>query len=299
MSIQAVAWVLDQEFPTKAARAKLVLIAIANHADHTNGYCWLRADTIAREAACAERSVFRFVGALIRNGYIRRERRHGSDGRRRATDYWLLLDRAPAKWHWGGADVDDDLDDAAEDSPESSDDGDTTSSTVASLPHDRVADGGAPVENSEVIHCEHVLSDGPSDSGVSCSIMLNHPKPNPEKAARATEPSVDRKPSGPPRTYRPPPVIEPDPQGAVSPDRERKPVFVFLGTPAWEAWVSYKKATTGITWTLTTRAEIVGRWRTGWYFPSLFPPAAKPPPIADPTAIRRDDEEFMQENGLG
>ena len=88
MSIQAVAWALDQDLP---ARPKLVLVAIANHADHTNGYCWLKAETIAREASCSPRSVYNFVGALVRNGYMRKALRKGEDGKQRANDYWIMF----------------------------------------------------------------------------------------------------------------------------------------------------------------------------------------------------------------
>ena len=77
MSIQAVAWVLDRE--ELPARPKLVLVAIANHANHTDGYCWLKAETIAKEAACSPRAVFNFVGALIRNGYLRKAPARGAD----------------------------------------------------------------------------------------------------------------------------------------------------------------------------------------------------------------------------
>lgn len=299
MSIQAVAWALDQEIPPKAARAKLVLISIANHADHTNGYCWLRADTIAAEASCTPRSVFRFVGALIRNGFIRKERNHGEDGKRRANDYWILFNREPAEWNWGrGTDVEDDIE--PEDSPESSEDDTTTSSTVSSLPHDTVSHGDPPGENAEVIHTEHVLSHGPYDSRVRW-YNAEPSKTKPEKAARATEPPVGRKVSGPPRNYRPPPALATAPQGAASPDREVKPIFVFIGTPAWNAWVAHKKITAGVTWTLTTKANVNGRWCTGWYFPCLFPPAAaKPPPAtSDPEVIRAEDDKFMRERGLG
>ena len=65
MSIQAVAWALDQDLP---ARPKLVLVSIANHASHTDGYCWLKAETIAQEAACTPRSVYTYIGGLVRTG---------------------------------------------------------------------------------------------------------------------------------------------------------------------------------------------------------------------------------------
>lgn len=101
MSIQAVAWVLDQEGLPQGP--KLVLVAIANHADHTDGYCWLKAETIAREAACHPKSVGRTIAALERNGYLRREKRRGADGKQRATDYWLIFSDEHPEWSWHGA----------------------------------------------------------------------------------------------------------------------------------------------------------------------------------------------------
>jgi hypothetical protein len=95
MSIQAVAWALEQALPP---RAKLILISLANHADHVDGYCWLRAETIAREGACDVRSVPRFIKGLIEHGYVRRQARHGDDGRQRASDYWLLFNENKIPW---------------------------------------------------------------------------------------------------------------------------------------------------------------------------------------------------------
>lgn len=43
--------------------------------------------------------------------------------------------------------------------------------------------------------------------------------------------------------------------------------FVRQGTPAWDAWVAI-----GHNPRLAVRREVKGRVRTGWDFPSLFPP---------------------------
>lgn len=45
------------------------------------------------------------------------------------------------------------------------------------------------------------------------------------------------------------------------------PEFVYQGTRAWDAWVAV-----GHNPKLAVRREIKGRVRTGWDFPSLFPP---------------------------
>jgi hypothetical protein len=130
MSIQAVAWALEQDLP---ARPKLVLVSIANHANHVDGYCWLKAETIAKEAACTPRSIYNFVGALIRNGFIRKALRKGDDGKQRATDYWILFDREEKEWahdaHLESNEADDDpseIDPSTEDATTHSPKEDTT-----------------------------------------------------------------------------------------------------------------------------------------------------------------------------
>ena len=68
MSIQAVAWVLDQ-FVLDAA-AKLVLVVLANHADHKTGRCWPTIRTIASESSQSVRSVQRKLADLQETGWI-------------------------------------------------------------------------------------------------------------------------------------------------------------------------------------------------------------------------------------
>jgi hypothetical protein len=256
VSIQAVAWALEQDLP---ARPKLVLVSIANHADHTTGYCWLRADTIAAEAACTSRAVYNFVGDLIRNGYIRKAQRKGDDGKQRANDYWILFNRQPADW------IKDRVPGEADGAGEPSEENDPGPQDVVapgehhSCGEDDVSRPAEPVEM-------HAGSPGPHESTFTRKDSEEPSKTKP-KEARASF-------AGPPRAYRPPP---PEPQGAVA-DREAKQIFVFKGSRAWEAWCDHKLRTTGVRWTLTTWATIDGRRREGWYFPGLFPPSATGPP---------------------
>jgi hypothetical protein len=249
VSIQAVAWALEQDIP---ARPKLVLVSIANHADHRTGYCWLKAETIAEEASCSPRAVFNFVGDLIRNGYLRKELRRGDDGKQRASDYWIMFDREQTEWF------------STKDAP--ADEEPATSSE----PDAR----GACGENDETLP-----ADGPElpacASGPHAPVCMQKDseepsKTNPEKRAR----EVDF--AAPPRSYKPPPIAPPAEQGATQADA-RQPIFVFVGSDAWKHWMVRKKLERrGIDWTLTTRALIKGEMRTGWYFPSLYPPPLKP-----------------------
>lgn len=264
MSIQAVAWALDQELP---ARPKLVLVAIANHANHTDGYCWLKAETIGREASCTARSVYNFIGALVRNGFIRKALRRGEDGKQRANDYWIIFDREDRPWESP----------ASGEAPEGEYEADENAS-AEDRPQDVVEPSeqdslGEKAEQSERHDSRQAAeipagSCGPHEATFTRKESLEPSNSNPKKDAREETPRAYR-----PRTYKPPP---PQPLGAVVADREAKMIFVFAGTRAWDAWVKCKRKETGVTcWNLTTTAIIDGRQRTGWWFPSLFPPPSR------------------------
>ena len=69
MSIQAVAWALKQYIPRPGQ--KLVLIALANHADSATGRCWPKISTLAIAASMSPRSVHTHLAALETAGFIR------------------------------------------------------------------------------------------------------------------------------------------------------------------------------------------------------------------------------------
>jgi len=270
MSIQAVGWALDQDVP---ARPKLVLVAIANHANHADGYCWLNAETIAAEAACTSRSVYRFVGSLVRNGYVGKARRKGADGRQRANDYWILFNREHAAWDWGSGLADEqelgDTAEVGEKLPEVEPESRDTTQNIAS-PSDIVSHGkdASPVlqQNSET----HARSVGPCDSRVTRNRIAEPSKTNPENGlATAT----------PPRGYRPPPPPPPQPLGATALGGTGEFIFVYQPSRAYDAWKEYKRATSGNpVWKCSTTKTVNGRLCFGWYFPTLFPPEVQPPP---------------------
>ena len=267
MSIQAVGWALDQELP---AGPKLVLVAIANHANHADGYCWLHAETIAAEASCKPRSVYRFVAALMRNGFVRRERRRGADGKQRSNDYWILFNREPAKWDWGGA----------QDDPEAENEAAETHSSDDDDPLDVVANYGTESEQKPSMSLgqsdsddtrqdpeKPSMSSGPTVVGVTHSITAEPSKTNPEES---------RARGAPPRHYQPPPPDPPQPVGSTD---GNGPVFVYEGTRAYEAWAKLKARQNRINrWHLVRTKIVDGKPRSGWDFPTLFPPQAQPPP---------------------
>lgn len=260
MSIQAVAWALEQELP---ARPKLVLVAIANHANHVDGYCWLKAETIAREAACTPRSVYNFVGALIRNGFIRKAIRKGDDGKQRANDYWIEFEREEKPWEHG-AHVEPD---AAVDEPPESEASEAVPQDVVE-PDEPRACGETP-EPSERHDTRRPVEMSSGSPGPHASTFTRKRIAEPSESNPKASSAGARVRSAAPRAYRPPP---PQPMGADT-EHKSKPVFVYLGTPAYEAWAKVKAKESGLSkWQLYTRSCIDGQWHTGWYFPTLFPP---------------------------
>lgn len=270
MSIQAVAWALEQDLPQGP---KLVLVSLANHANNVDGYCWLKAETVAREASCSPRSVWRYVGGLVRNGYVRKVPRKGDNGKQRANDYWLLFNRPATEWDWG-MQLDEDGSDPSHDEADTVE-GETqdVAEPTANLAHgetatpDDTAGTRQPVENPVVSH-------GPCANGVSRKRIAEPSKPNPKASSAGA-----RDGSAAPRAYRPPP---PQPLGADL-AQPTKQIFVYAGSRAYEAWAKRKARESGIRqWTLTTSALVDGKWCSGWYFPTLFPPDDEPKPATGP-----------------
>jgi len=87
MSIQAVAWALDQDI--RDPHEKLILISLANHADHSTGFCYPPMKMIAKEASCDRRTVIRKLPSLADSGYIRII--PDRQGKQRLAHYYQLL----------------------------------------------------------------------------------------------------------------------------------------------------------------------------------------------------------------
>lgn len=258
MSIQAVAWALEQDMP---ARPKLVLVSLGNHADHRTGYCWLKAETIGEEASCSPRAVFNFIGDLIRNGYVRKAIRKSEDGKQRANDYWIVFDRAPTEW------ISDRTQSVVED--EESDGGDAAeieaTDAISSSPHAPRSTHTNTTDDSKTAAAPVDMSAGASGPHATRCQRKSLDEPSKIKP-KDTGANVF---SAAPRKYHAPPLA---PQGAVSADAS-KPIFVYRGTPAWDAWMAHKKATTGIRPDdLTSTLVVDGEKRTGWWFPTMYPP---------------------------
>lgn len=268
MSIQAVAWVLDRE--ELPARPKLVLVAIANHANHTDGYCWLKAETIAREAACSPRAVFNFVGALIRNGYVRKAPRRGDDGKQRANDYWILFNRPEGPWMTDeGASVDDENPIENEDESVEIDSDEPGAEPQDDVEPHAPGASGEPVENPPEMPVQTAPGAvGPHAPACSHKDSLEPSKTNPKSGGLG---------KSKPRGYARPPDPPPEPMGATTDHGKGEFIFVFEGSDAYRAWKVVKERELGRTW--NGRMMNAGRW--GWYFKTLYPRAEKPPPAEE------------------
>jgi len=276
MSIQAIEWALGQDLPPMQ---KLVLISIADHANKTDGYCWLKKETIAADASCSPRAVYNFVNDLIRNGYLRKAPCRGPDGRQRATNYWILLDREPAEWVGDQVrelnDLPDEADTGDDRAPQDVDEPEAHLATGSETHEEPLAAGQIPAgaTGPQAPVCRHIDSAEPS-------------KTNPKKV----EP-----PAAASRSYRPPPRPPPQPMGTITATGPGSVIFVFTGTPAYEAWQRLKERESGRPWNLQTTRE----GRLGWYFPTLFPPDEARPSGETPLAAdeARSAANSSQKNG--
>lgn len=88
MSVAAMAWVWTLEAtPTQ----KLVLIAVADHADH-DGKCFPSVSHLVKKTSLCRRSVFAALAELEQAGLIARVKRQRTNGSLTSTEYELLID---------------------------------------------------------------------------------------------------------------------------------------------------------------------------------------------------------------
>jgi hypothetical protein len=103
VSVEATGWAFRQNLP---AQVKLLLVVLADQTDERSGrVCYGRTDIghLAKKASLRERSVYRYLPALERNGYLVRE---SGAARGAPSEFWLRLDREPTpldEWSWRGA----------------------------------------------------------------------------------------------------------------------------------------------------------------------------------------------------
>jgi hypothetical protein len=119
MSHEASRWAYQQNIPFKA---KFVLTTFADQANDAGHVCYQQTNTafFVKKLGMSERSFYRCICALVRQGYLTRNNVRGS----KEPEYGLCIAREPSpieEWKWMSAKL-------PEDSSESQDDQDTTSS---------------------------------------------------------------------------------------------------------------------------------------------------------------------------
>lgn len=277
MSVQALGWAFQQEIRN---RAKTVLLALANHADHTSGYCYPGIELIMKEASVSRASAYSFISALKRNDYITVKITKERNGRR-CYHFWLHFDRMDRPW----INAKDEENDFSDDT-ETQDIEESPKSGLHEIPP-RVQNLETPVQDL--------------DSGVqnldSAYIMLEP----------SDKPLIPEQVDSPASTASAPPPLPPQPQAdkpkaaertrphGFDPDKRRRELErlkaaeearrpqlqpVIEGSEPWFAWLKYKNPQTGRCHppTLTTTIDVKGRSDRGWYFPTLWPPKETGPP---------------------
>ena len=257
MGVEALGWAFRQNIP---AKAKIVLLALADQTDEETGrVCYGKTDAahLSRKATCGERTLYRYLSALIRNRYVVRESGRKTGGESR---FWLCLDRISTdlkEWSWGK---------------------DILSSTDSDKPQDI---GGLPPEAD--------LENTTQPIGTT----QEHGTPRLPPSGRAESFETISTSKEQPRKARPsgfdPKAQAIDRQAATAKDEKSTETsnplgcFVMEGTKAWQAWRDYN-AMKGQKFGFTYRGEGKYRGFTGRHMPTLFPPAtptawwAKPEP---------------------
>jgi len=87
MSVQAMTWAFEQQVEP---HAKLVLLALANRANHETGLCYPGQERIGQECSMSARTVRRHLKSLEQQGLITRRARMLPEGRGRTSDEYRL-----------------------------------------------------------------------------------------------------------------------------------------------------------------------------------------------------------------
>lgn len=90
MSVQLIAWAYKQRVGSPTA--KIVLVTLANRANHDTGLCCPSVSRIAEEVECNEKTVRRALIMLCEKGFITRERTRRNDGTLGVYQYRFQVD---------------------------------------------------------------------------------------------------------------------------------------------------------------------------------------------------------------
>ena len=236
MSVAAQKWAWDQNVPPKA---KLVLVTFADQADARTGHvCYQRTDAefLAEKCGMPERTMYRWIAALIRNGYLLRE---SGRGKKDGSAYWLRLDRETtllAEWSWVGL-----VSGINGEKPEN-------------IEETQDVDESAKMADLET----SAESGGLNQPYVADQDSFESPK--------IPEASEQERPRGFSRG------AQDLARGIVPAQQSREGEFVIEGTRAWDAWMNYRRnhGLRPINSGFQRSPKHPGR--SGHHFPSLFPP---------------------------
>lgn len=207
MSVEVVGWAFRQNLPPKP---KIVLLALADQTDETTGrvcYGKTAMKHLAKKCSVGERTLYRYLAALIRNGYAIRQ---SGKAKGHENELWLCLDRPqsrPEDWKWTKEEVADESD--ADDAE----------------PQD-VGEGSAILAEGEEVENGR---GGLPHAGRAEESFDN------QRTLRAREGSFDKSSQ----------ALEVEASEKRVAEGRQESVFVVQGTPAWEAWNAYLKRTRG------------------------------------------------------
>lgn len=265
MTVAAMSWAFRQLVPPKP---KVILLALADQADELTGkvcYGPTSLDHISEKSSIPRRTLTRYLGALVRNNYMRRE---SNKDRGQASHYWLCLDRERAlsleEWSFVSEAGDDERDDT-----------DETQDAADPQHIEGVGQNGPPPPEpkTEKSAVQNGPPGGPPNGPGVGHMDGPHESTNYQRTKeRARD---EKKANGFSKE------AQEEDRACVVAERVNKSanasVFVIDGTRAYEAWAAEMRRRTGLrSWHLTVWANFEGKQRSGWYFPSLFPPSNKP-----------------------
>jgi hypothetical protein len=239
MSVVAQKWAWEQNLPD---RPKFVLVTLADQADSRTGHvCYQRTDAafFVEKTGISERSFYRCIAALVRQGYLLRD-----SGRGRDAEYWLCLNREPSEldaWSWGLSGNHEESQAIAEETQ----DVDGSAS---------VADQESAPEVCQIVHgSPPLLADQDSIDRPKIPAAAN----GKEKSGFSSQAqALDR---------------------VKTQQNESKvvgKVFVIEGTRAWQAWCDHRRSQ-GKPVNFSYRGEGEYAGKTGRHFESLFPPKSQ------------------------
>ena len=230
---------------------KLVLMALAHYADH-EGICWPSNEAISAKAVASSATVRRAIKSLEEHGLILREERTRADGSQTSNVYYLQIG-SDGRSGSEAVELESKADyERNQDKPERA-----TGENIVDI--SRPAQNDIPPAQNERPPYQGCEGRGAQVIALEQPIKKSTPLPPNGHQAIAAKAVA---PKGRKSRRRKKPTETP-----ASPDHQR--VFVVQFSPQWEAWRKHS----GKAFPTTNYEDPkTGRYKTGWWFPSLWPP---------------------------